>query len=82
MHEQASAQTQMLSEYEKEEILQKRQRAVESLIDTMIPTLPIMAQIALNPMRSSVSRFIDEMTYEQTEYIISEIEKILEGLKG
>ena len=65
-----------------EEILEKRKQAIKNLLKKMTDSLPVMAQSMLMMYRSTVYRFIDTITYEQTEELLNKIQLVIDDIRG
>ena len=65
-----------------EEILEKRKQAIKNLLEEMTDSLPTMAQSMLMMYRSTVYRFIDKITYEQTEELLNKIQSVIDDIRG
>ena len=65
-----------------EEILEKRKQAIKNLLEEMTDSLPVMAQSMLMMYRSTVYRFIDTITYEQTEELLNKIQSVIDEIRG
>ena len=65
-----------------EEILEKRKQAIKNLLEEMMDSLPVMAQSMLMMYRSTVYRFIDKITYEQTEELLNKIQSVIDDIRG
>ena len=65
-----------------EEILEKRKQAIKNLLEEMTDSLPTMAQSMLMMYRSTVYRFIDTITYEQTEELLNKIQSVIDDIRG
>ena len=64
------------------EILEKRKQAIKNLLEEMTDSLPVMAQSMLMMYRSTVYRFIDKITYEQTEELLNKIQTVIDDIRG
>ena len=65
-----------------EEILEKRKQAIKNLLEEMTDSLPTMAQSMLMMYRSTVYRFIDKITFEQTEELLNKIQSVIDDIRG
>ena len=65
-----------------EEILEKRKQAIKNLLEEMTDSLPVMAQSMLMMYHSTVYRFIDTITYEQTEELLNKIQSVIDDIRG
>lgn len=82
MHEQDRAQTPTSETIDCAAVLERRKRAILALIDEMSLQLPPMVQLMVKTYRSTVSQFVDNLTYEQSEMVIDKVQEILDGLRG
>ena len=81
MHEQDNLQTQPLVMNESE-LLEKRKKAIVELIEEMSKNLPPMVQTMLTMYRSTVSQFVDSLSFEQTEELIDKVQDIIDRIRG
>ena len=65
-----------------DEILEKRKQAIKNLLEEMTDSLPVMVQSMLMMYRSTVYRFIDTITYEQTEELLNKIQSVIDDIRG
>lgn len=82
MHEQDRAPTQQSTTVDCAAVLERRKTAILALIDEMSLQLPPMVQLMVKTYRSTVSQFVDNLTFEQSEMVIDKVQEILDGLRG
>ena len=84
MHEQDKELTPQyeMSEYEQEELLEKRKNAILNLVETMLKGAPLPVQTMYQMNRSMVHHLLDSMTFEQSEEILNQAESIIEEIRG
>ena len=65
-----------------EEILSRRKLAILKLIENMSAGLPLPAQTMLQMYRGTVQGFVDQLTYEQTEELLTKIQNVIDEIRG
>ena len=81
MHEQDNEQLQQFQMNESE-LLEMRKTAILEIIEEMTKNLPPMVQTMLGMYRSTVSQFVDRLTFEQTEELLEKVQEIIDRIRG
>ena len=81
MNEQGNTLAQTYETLEKSEILDRRKTAIMELIENMTDSLPIMAQNIVRMNLTTVRRYVEGLTYEQTEEIVEKAQSIIDSIR-
>lgn len=64
------------------EVLEKRKTAIKNLIMEMVDSLPDMVKMIVKMNLTTVQLLVDDMTFEQTEELLTKAQNIIDEIRG
>ena len=64
------------------EVLEKRKIAIKNLIMEMVDSLPDMLKMIVRMNLTTVQLLVDDMTFEQTEELLTKAQNIIDEIRG